>query len=150
MLFLDSCWLLWREFVLYIVCFILIEGILLLFFSIGENVKLLIDRPDGRYCFRLHKERVYYVSEKLLKHAAVIDGDNLISIGTCFGKFTKTRKFHLHVTALDYLAPYAQVSKDLAINIVTRCIELFWWILFSIWCVTIKLSMKLILPWICE
>ena len=73
-------------------------------------MRLLIDRPDGAYCFRLHKERVYYVSEKLLRHATMIDGDNLISIGTCFGKFTKTRKFRLHVTSLDYLAPYAQVS----------------------------------------
>ena len=34
--------------------------------------------------------------------------ENLISLGTCFGKFTKTRKFRLHVTALDFLAPYAQ------------------------------------------
>jgi len=76
---------------------------------IGDNIKLLIDRPDGAYCFRLHKERVYYVSGKLLRHATMIDGDNLISIGTCFGKFTKTRKFRLHITALDYLAPYAQV-----------------------------------------
>lgn len=33
---------------------------------------------------------------------------DLISLGTCFGKFTKTRKFRLHVTALDFLAPYAQ------------------------------------------
>nr|CAG4650532.1 EOG090X0EWC [Sida crystallina] len=75
---------------------------------IGENVKLLIDRPDGRYCFRLHRDRVYYMSEKLLKHAAVIDREKLISIGTCFGKFTKSKKYHLHITALDYLAPYAQ------------------------------------------
>lgn len=81
----------------------------MIFFSIGENVKLLIDRPDGRYCFRLHKDRVYYVSEKLLRHATIIDRDKLISIGTNFGKFTKTRKFLLHITALDYLAPYAQV-----------------------------------------
>ncbi len=29
--------------------------------SIGENIKLLIDRPDGTYCFRLHNERVYYM-----------------------------------------------------------------------------------------
>lgn len=28
--------------------------------SIGDNVKLLVDNPDG-YCFRLHKDRVYYV-----------------------------------------------------------------------------------------
>ena len=30
-------------------------------FSIGENIKLLLDRPDGAYCFRLHKNRVFYV-----------------------------------------------------------------------------------------
>ena len=29
--------------------------------SIGPNVKLLLDRPDGTYCFRLHEDRVYYV-----------------------------------------------------------------------------------------
>ncbi|XP_065556647.1 60S ribosome subunit biogenesis protein NIP7 homolog [Artemia franciscana] len=75
---------------------------------IGENIKLLIDRSDGPYCFRLHKDRVYYMSEEVLRKAAVIDKDSLISIGTCFGKFTKTKKFHLHITALEYLAPYAQ------------------------------------------
>nr|CAG4646618.1 EOG090X0EWC [Macrothrix elegans] len=75
---------------------------------IGENIKLLIDRPDGAYCFRLHKEKVFYVSEKLLKGAVSFDRDHTISIGTCFGKFTKTKKFRLQITALDYLAPYAQ------------------------------------------
>ncbi|XP_035867984.1 60S ribosome subunit biogenesis protein NIP7 homolog isoform X1 [Phyllostomus discolor] len=75
---------------------------------IGENLQLLIDRPDGTYCFRLHNDRVYYVSEKILKLAANISGDKLVSLGTCFGKFTKTHKFRLHVTALDYLAPYAK------------------------------------------
>jgi hypothetical protein len=29
--------------------------------SIGRNIKQLIDRPDEPYCFRLHKDRVYYV-----------------------------------------------------------------------------------------
>ena len=33
---------------------------------IGENIKHLIDRSDGMYCFRLHRERVYYVSEKIM------------------------------------------------------------------------------------
>lgn len=28
---------------------------------IGRNIKALIDRDDEPYCFRLHKERVYYV-----------------------------------------------------------------------------------------
>nr|CAG4641251.1 EOG090X0EWC [Eulimnadia texana] len=75
---------------------------------IGDNIKLLIDRPDGGYCFRLQRDRIYYVSEKILRQAAVIERDHLISLGTCFGKFTKTRKFLLHITALDYLAPYAK------------------------------------------
>ena len=31
----------------------------------------------------------------------------MVCLGTCFGKFTKTKKFRLHITALDFLAPYA-------------------------------------------
>ena len=34
---------------------------------IGENIKDLIDRSDGVYCFRLHRERVFYVSERIMK-----------------------------------------------------------------------------------
>ena len=33
---------------------------------------------------------------------------NLVSMGTCFGKFSKSGKFKLHITALDYLAQYAK------------------------------------------
>lgn len=54
---------------------------------------------------------IYPLSEKILKLAANISGDKLVSLGTCFGKFTKTHKFRLHVTALDYLAPYAKVCE---------------------------------------
>ena len=36
--------------------------------------------------------------------------ENHISVGTCIGKFTKTKRFRLHVTALDFMAPYAKVS----------------------------------------
>ena len=39
---------------------------------IGDNIKLLIDRSDGAYCFRLHKDRVYYVSEKIMKQVKFI------------------------------------------------------------------------------
>ncbi|KAK5873767.1 hypothetical protein PBY51_018779 [Eleginops maclovinus] len=56
---------------------------------IGENIKLLVDRPDGSYCFRLHNDRVYYMSEKILKLATNISRDKLVS-------------------ALDFLAPYAK------------------------------------------
>ena len=44
-----------------------------------------------------------------MKRAGNIARSNLISLGTCFGKFTKTGKFRLQITALDYLAPYAKV-----------------------------------------
>lgn len=33
---------------------------------------------------------------------------NLVSLGTCFGKFSKSGKFKLHITALDYIAKYAK------------------------------------------
>lgn len=76
--------------------------------SIGSNIKQLIDRPDGTYCFREQKERVYYVSEKILKLAENLPPEKLVCVGTCIGKFTKGNKFVLHITALTYLAPYAQ------------------------------------------
>jgi 60S ribosome subunit biogenesis protein NIP7 len=49
-------------------------------------------------------------SEDLLKKAGHVARENLVSFGTCFGKFTKTMQFRLHITALDYLAPYAKVN----------------------------------------
>lgn len=76
---------------------------------IGRNIKHLIDRPDGEYCFRLHRDRVFYMSEAVLKKALNVSSDHLLSAGTCFGKFTKTKKFRLHITALDYLSQFAKV-----------------------------------------
>ncbi len=40
-----------------------------LFKFIGKNIKALVDRPDQPYCFRLQKNRVYYVREDLMKKA---------------------------------------------------------------------------------
>lgn len=48
-----------------------------------------------------------------MKKAGNISRKNLLSMGTCFGKMTKTGKFHLQITALDFMAPYAKVSKVL-------------------------------------
>ncbi|KAF7799235.1 hypothetical protein EIP86_010467 [Pleurotus ostreatoroseus] len=75
---------------------------------IGKNLVHLIDRPDEPYCFRLHKDRVFYVSESSMRLAISVAKPNLISLGTCFGKFSKSGKFKLHITALDYLAQYAK------------------------------------------
>lgn len=75
---------------------------------IGKNVEKMINRGDERYCFRLMKDRCYYVSESLMKAATSISRDSLLHVGTCMGKFTKSGKFRLHVTALEYLAKYAR------------------------------------------
>jgi 60S ribosome subunit biogenesis protein NIP7 len=78
-------------------------------FSIGRNIKMLLERPDDPHCFRLHKERVFYISERVMKLATNIGKKELLSLGVCFGKFTKTKKFTLHMTCLDYLAQHATV-----------------------------------------
>jgi 60S ribosome subunit biogenesis protein NIP7 len=77
-------------------------------YSIGRNLQLLIERKDGDYVFRIQKDRVYYCSEDVLKVATGIPRAHLVSLGTCIGKFTHTKKFRLHVTALDYLAQFAK------------------------------------------
>lgn len=75
---------------------------------LGDNIRFLIDRPDEPYVFRLHEERVYYMSETLLNAVQNVGREELINVGTCFGKFTKARKFRLHITSLQYLAKYAK------------------------------------------
>ena len=57
---------------------------------LGSNIKFLIDREDGDYVFRLHNSRVYYINSEVLKMATHVGKDELVSAGTCFGKFTKT------------------------------------------------------------
>jgi len=74
----------------------------------GKNLVHLIDREDDGYCFRLHKDRVYYVSESSMRLASSVARPNLMSFGTVLGKFSKSGKFKLHITALDYLAQYAK------------------------------------------
>ena len=62
------------------------------------------DKPD-RHVFRIQGSRVYYVRESLANLATSVARDNLLSLGTCLGKFTKTGKFRLHITALEVIAP---------------------------------------------
>lgn len=75
---------------------------------IGDNLKFLLNRKDGKYKFIMNGDRVFYCSEEIIKLAASVGRDHLLSYGTCVGKFTKSKKFRLHVTALNYLAPYAR------------------------------------------
>lgn len=55
----------------------------------------------------MHNDRVFYVRESLLKMASMVDSEQVASLGTCFGKFTKTHKFRLHITCLDLISQYA-------------------------------------------
>ncbi|EJU01927.1 cytosolic large ribosomal subunit protein [Dacryopinax primogenitus] len=75
---------------------------------VGKNLVHLIDRSDTPHCFRLHRDRVYYVSESLMRLAVSVARPNLVSLGTCLGKFSKSGKFRLHITALDVLGQYAK------------------------------------------
>ncbi|KAJ9181930.1 hypothetical protein P3X46_005973 [Hevea brasiliensis] len=82
----------------------------------GHNLKNIVENPShegpdpspGRYCFRLHKNKVYYVSESLVKRATNISRKNLASLGTCIGKFTHGGNFHLTIQALNLLAANAK------------------------------------------
>lgn len=75
---------------------------------IGKNLERLIDRSDDRYCFRLIKDRVYYISESLMNVATSISREHLLHVGICFGKFSKNGKFRLHITSIEYLSQYAK------------------------------------------
>jgi len=44
-----------------------------------------------------------------MKASTTISRDDLLHVGTCLGKFTKTGKFRLHITALEYLSQYCKV-----------------------------------------
>jgi 60S ribosome subunit biogenesis protein NIP7 len=61
---------------------------------------LILTNPQG--------SRVYYVRESLANLATSVARDNLLSLGICLGKFTKTGKFRLHITALSVIAPHAR------------------------------------------
>lgn len=89
----------------------------------GANLKNIVERPalegqintgssinasPSRYCFRLHKNKVFYASEALVRRATNISREKLISFGTCIGKFTKGGSFRLTVQCLDLLASHAR------------------------------------------
>ncbi|BCS28146.1 ribosome biosynthesis protein NIP7 [Aspergillus puulaauensis] len=79
----------------------------------GSSLKNLIAPLDNspnadRYVFRLSHNRCYYVRLSLANLATSIPRDNLLSLGICMGKFTKTGKFRLHITALPIIAEHAR------------------------------------------
>jgi len=75
---------------------------------LGKNLLQLLSSDLEPYVFRLHRDRVYYVSEATMKLAISVARPNLVSLGTCLGKFSKSEKFRLHISSLDVLAKYAK------------------------------------------
>jgi UPF0113 Pre-PUA domain len=67
----------------------------------GRSLNQLIQPPDDneRYVFRVQGSRVHYVRLSVANLATSVARDNLLSLGICLGKFTKTMKFRLHITA---------------------------------------------------
>ncbi|CAL5873224.1 uncharacterized protein PFLUO_LOCUS7493 [Penicillium psychrofluorescens] len=80
----------------------------------GRSLNNLIAPPsdDGasaeRHVFRLQGSRVFYLPLKLANLAVSVPRANLLSAGTMIGKFTKTGKFRVNITALDVIAPHAR------------------------------------------
>ena len=81
---------------------------------------MLLTRTDEVHCFRLLKQHVYYISETNVRLATNMSRDNLISVGTCMGKFTKSGKFHLTIHCLDYMSEYAKVCVDCCLFLLPR------------------------------
>ncbi|KAE9609592.1 hypothetical protein Lal_00006308 [Lupinus albus] len=87
-----------------------------LFKFVGNNLKNIVDNPShegpdstpARYCFRLHKNKIYYTSDSIVKRATNISRTNLVSVGTCIGKYTHGGSFHLTIQALSLLASNAK------------------------------------------
>lgn len=75
---------------------------------IGRNIAHLVDNPKDPHVFRLQKDRVYYVPDRIARLAVLVARANLMLVGICFGKFTKTGKFRLHITALKHIAHHAK------------------------------------------
>uniref|UniRef100_A0A8C6FLA5 60S ribosome subunit biogenesis protein NIP7 pre-PUA domain-containing protein n=1 Tax=Moschus moschiferus TaxID=68415 RepID=A0A8C6FLA5_MOSMO len=84
---------------------------------IRENLQLLVNRPYSTYCFRLHNDcTVYCVNEMVLKLVVGISGDKPVLLGRYFGKFSKTQKVQLDVTALDYLGVMGNFMADIPLG----------------------------------
>lgn len=75
---------------------------------IGRNISYLVDQPEDPHVFRMHRDRVFYIRESIARKAENFARDSIISVGVCFGKFTKGGNFRLHITAVEYVSQFAQ------------------------------------------
>lgn len=76
---------------------------------LGQNVKMLLEVQEGEdaMVFRMIKQKVYLVPILLVKQCSVFGKKELLHAGVCFGQFSKSGKFRLHITALDFLGRFS-------------------------------------------
>ncbi|EZG88493.1 60S ribosome subunit biogenesis protein NIP7 [Gregarina niphandrodes] len=67
----------------------------------GDNVEAFLQNR-----LLLHRCRVFVVPELVYRYSSMIPRSKMLTMGTCLGKFTKTKKFRLQITGLNYLAYY--------------------------------------------
>jgi 60S ribosome subunit biogenesis protein NIP7 len=80
-----------------------------LFKFVGSDVETFLRKKDKEsYCFRLHKNKIYYIRESVMRKSTNISRDKLVSLGTQIGKFTHSGKFRLTITSLDLIAEFAK------------------------------------------
>merc|ERR1712154_234966 len=76
---------------------------------IGRKIKTLLDAENGKFVFRIHDDRIYYVRKDLLGFARAVPKNNMMCAGTCFAKIQRrTREVRLMITSLSYLAQFAK------------------------------------------
>merc|ERR1711934_283943 len=80
-----------------------------LFKFVGKDVEAFLRKKEKEsYCFRLQRNRIFYIREGIMRKSTNISRDKLISLGTQIGKFTHSGKFRLTITSLDLIAEHAK------------------------------------------
>ena len=74
---------------------------------VGNNVDSIF---NPTYVLALQGPRVFYARRDLYNKAAPLPRDAVVSVGTCLGRFTKSERFILKITALPLLVTYATDS----------------------------------------
>lgn len=72
-------------------------------YYVGDNMAELL----STYKLRLNNQRVFLVTDELLKASSQLGRDQIISCGIILGKITKGENFRVTITALQTLHKYA-------------------------------------------
>ena len=80
-----------------------------LFKFVGKDVEAFLRKKEKEsFCFRLQKNKVFYIRESIMRKSTNIARDKLVSLGTQIGKFTHSGKFRLTITSLSLIAEHAK------------------------------------------